>query len=341
MEQTESENTTTPAQSVAIASFPLFKFVLILGGFVFLIAGVVGGMYLRNKSQAPSTNQQTQSPSVTVPIQPTIVEDEMKDWQTYTFKDNQVSFRYPRSLNLLYFPTDTTGKIETDRMASTENAVLKNGEKKVLGINPNQIGMSFPSEQKYTEEFLSVNGNKVLIAGVPIKKFKSIDGSYFSLIKYLDKIILSSCFSEEKLCDQILSTFKFSDTQQTTSSENILDVLKQWTVPMVWSDKKSDTATYRLENNNDINLKGVSIVSTVKDKAENKIGSLTSSEDTNLKSEGWIQDENNSAGGVEGLNFAYKKDISGKRSVFIISQRAGENGQGMKFTAFMSDEFTP
>lgn len=190
--------------------------VLALGGILAIVAIAMSGFFLWQRSQNTAQPISVEEKKEVLPP------DGTTNWKTFTFKENPVSFKYPQNLNLLYFSTDTTGKFETDRMASGENAVIKKGENRMLGINPNQVGMGFSGEEKYIEEFLTVNGNQVAIEGVPVKKYKSSDGSYFSLISYRGKIILASCFSEELICDQILSTFTFDKVSSSKSPDQNL-----------------------------------------------------------------------------------------------------------------------
>ncbi|MDO8497987.1 MAG: hypothetical protein Q7S61_05605 [bacterium] len=345
MEQTES--------NIPVNSSPsLFSFKNLIPLSIFAAVLVIltsVGTYIILKSKTEKTPiPQTLSISPTNSmISPTITPDDMKNWKTYTNKDYGFLFKYPVDPTS---PSKITIR-EVDNKSAGQFDVYVDGWSEKVNLDIQYL------EPNYSRYYL---GSKVITSekigtsntitwdhlfnpgycdagqcGKPFIVYQTIKDNYRFAFVFNE----TENVTKEKI--EMVSTFKFSDTKQATSTENVLDLIRQWTTPMVWSDKKSDTATYRLENNNDISLKGVSIVSIVKDKSENKIGPLTSSEYTNLKSEGWTQDENNSAGGVEGLNFAYKKDISGKRSVLIISQRAGENGQGMKFTAFMSDEFTP
>lgn len=171
-------------------------------------ATAAGYLYLQSQNQIPPV-QYTPPPSAQPTVQPSpaqitvpTTQNETANWDSFTFKENLVSFKYPKNVVLSYFPTDNTGKMETDRMASGENAVLKKGTIKIMGINPNQIGIGGIPGSNYKQTTLTIDGYEVT-------KLTNTNGTFYTTIPYQGKVLMVSCFSEETLCDQILSTFKF------------------------------------------------------------------------------------------------------------------------------------
>lgn len=151
---------------------------------------------------------------------------------------------------------------------------------------------------------------------------------------------------EKTYINKVFKTFAFLSKTQTTSNNEILNILPQWTTPMVWSDKKRDTwQNYRLTDDKgntvqEISLSGYSATTYAKDKSEDKINPLFFDQKSPLRSQGWVEDIGNGAGGPGRLINVIKKDQNGKRKVIIVDQGAGANNVGMKFIVFESDEFS-
>jgi len=89
-------------------------------------------------------------------------------------------------------------------MATYENAVIKNNKTKILGINPNQLGLGFPNAGETKTQPIMVDGKSN-------NKITAADESYYVLVNYGDKTLFVSCYNEPETCDQILSTFKFTN----------------------------------------------------------------------------------------------------------------------------------
>lgn len=158
------------------------------------------------------------------------------NWSSFTFKENPISFKYPADLTISYFPTDTSGKAETDRMASNENVILKNGSVKIIGINPNQVGIGGIPGPDYTQTTASVNGYTAT-------KLTKTDGTFFTTIPYQEKVLMASCFAQGELCDQILSTLVFSSQVTTAPPAQIKQVAKKlaYALPQDWTSFRDRT----------------------------------------------------------------------------------------------------
>jgi len=121
-------------------------------------------------------------------------------------------------------------------------------------------------------------------------------------------------------------------------TKDILDKIVEWTAPMVWSEREPNVATYRLTDESGnlidtIKLTGYSIESAIGRKEDNKLSPLLSSDSSELKNEGFIEDMYNSAGGPMGMLFGYKKVENGKTRVLVVTQMMGTH------KVFYSDPF--
>ena len=155
--------------------------------------------------QNPPTTQVNNYPTATATLTPAPTpQDETTGWKSFSFKENPVTFKYPATLQINYYPTDINGVFDGDRMATYENAVIKNNKTKILGINPNQLGLGFPNAGETKTQPIMVDGKSN-------NKITAADESYYVLVNYGDKTLFVSCYNEPETCDQILSTFKFTN----------------------------------------------------------------------------------------------------------------------------------
>ncbi len=243
-------------------------------------------------------NQNLQNEQTFVTLTPTPslspAKKDNSDWKQFEFKENPVSFKYPSNLELKYFPTDINGNFGGDRMATHENAVLKKGETKILGVNPNQLGLDFPVSSQTTKE-------QVVVDGKQVTKTISPDGTYFLLLNYGDKNLFISCYAEPAICNQILSTFRFTnesandpvlENKAKQAMTNYLDGYKNPSSgEMQIADYRIDKISNITEKNDNLNFHVIFSIKPISSASE-IVGTANGSKD----SSGWII---NKSGGAQ------------------------------------------
>lgn len=222
-------------QPIPKKSFPL-KWILIIA----LLAGIVfAGIYLIFKSQS---NKQTPQPTPQVSVQPAVssiptpISDETTNWKIYKDEKYKFQFQYPKTLYLkksLKFPDQiflTENDIDIDKVQEGPFALISIA---IWDKNAFQKA-GYPLQEKYLKsENIVIDGvNAIKVSGIIPEEQEGLylAGTYHQEI-YLsvnDKII-NFVFYENpsnniKLLDQILSTFKFINTE---SDKDISDAKLQ------------------------------------------------------------------------------------------------------------------
>lgn len=175
---------------------------------VLLAGSIAYAGYQYSQKQTPSITQPTPTPiAVTTPIS-----DETANWKTYTSSDNSYLIKIPptwNSLNCSYSvifdpnppsscATDSPGTLSISVSNKTGESLVEIGKEfKVVTRNPLSIGGE-QGEKVVTEKVEAAPGaNNIIIAAVAHK------GKVYTF-NLQDTI-------QERIFDQILSTFKFLD----------------------------------------------------------------------------------------------------------------------------------
>ena len=184
---------------------------------VLLVAAVIGGYLIyQNQSAKPTSPIITvASPAPTGAAETVYTEDTRSaNWKTYTNTRYGYRVKYPSDVD--FTDTKRGEKINSDNIPSLCCIVLSKDPGFYLGID---VSEETKTLEEYKNQFLSdESGEHYKARDIGMTKFmnedaltyKKITTSFYVIIKNKMRYIVTTITPDDKLMNQILSTFKFT-----------------------------------------------------------------------------------------------------------------------------------
>lgn len=193
---------------------------------ILLSAGIVGAYYfgkLSNKStQSPPS--QTQTPQPTLIPQPTSTSDETTNWKTYTSNEYGYSFRYPNDWDAIVKGTSliiAPQSIIADIKKIPGGFGGGKGLVSALYVNKERVPTKSDEFQQVSSTQITIDGKNATLHVVTVTQESPLGKPGDQVIQIeipFDKGFIEYELVDTKyrsIYDQILSTFKFLDQNQT------------------------------------------------------------------------------------------------------------------------------
>jgi hypothetical protein len=239
VQTTAQQSTPLPPQSASIKKAPIIPLLIII--VVLLVFASAFGGYLVTKQIL--TSSVTPTPTST----PSPIQDATADWKTYT-NSAGYSIKYPPTFSTEVITAG--GQAEAD-ISSRNLFVYQSGssnpyEERYINLETTQLE---PSYNQGTISQTTLNGypaKKIILSGTPFDIY-SLTSSQGKFIE----IYVSNYSVRKELAYQILSTFKFNNNIQTTTSttptptiSNIKKLL--YHLPPNWNTVQDATNTFEI-----------------------------------------------------------------------------------------------
>jgi len=218
----EQQPTSPPVQPVD--SKTNSKTLLAIGGIVLLLIIGIGIYFLKSNSSKTNNSNSSQITQQIQPIQaaPTVTSDATANWETYKDKTG-FAFRYPQAWKL------TTKEISWDSSKRTNVTLAFTESGKEYNLIIHSIGSGSPAADQTKTEKIVLDGeeftkttffknNKPFFIWLISSQSSNVNKSMFETIQIDIPVVNQEEYI--KIFNQILSTFKFTDQNQTVDVSN-------------------------------------------------------------------------------------------------------------------------
>lgn len=185
-------------------------------------------------------------------------QDETANWRTYADTQYGFSFKYPTDWNTskqgvytVLDSSDYSGEIITSpigQKVTSGTRIFISPHENLKSFTPNQLVQDYVTQENRKQ--ITVGGVQGIVLDTVVEG--GINETVIALVKNNFTYMITRTYPEsyknqnEKIFDQIISTFKFTDQNQTTDTSN----LKTYTNTQYGFEVKYPTDTRVLETNN-------------------------------------------------------------------------------------------
>lgn len=301
---------------------------LAIGSIIFFLFFFTIALLLKSQTPIIIPTQPTQPQLSTIPMTISTSPDPTANWQTYKNEKYGFEFQYPENLQLevTELSTSCPGCADIYKF-KTSNIQITVGGSMTWDTAKNQLMEGIDGKNVDIAKY-NIGGTGRIGKATKFSRFPQFEGQEVKelITMYEDGIIFDffATKTEEKIFDQILSTFKFTDQNHTVISPSspmadlsFFNLLASQDTNIKWGAIKPEKGYSIPQNGSSIQVDGYSREGTLV--SNNVEGGTSMADEVKLVAMGWKADNDLNADGVFGQGWGYRRTLNGKSQILQFS----------------------